>query len=43
MKLIVIGAIAYAFFGPETKAKLDPDSVAKAVLKQPASAPTQAR
>jgi hypothetical protein len=43
VKLLVILAIAYAFFGPDTKPKQDPDSVAKAVLERPAAPPPLAR
>jgi hypothetical protein len=40
VKLIVIFAIAYAFFGPDTKAKVDPDSVAKALLERTVPTPS---
>lgn len=43
VKLIVIAAIAYAFFGPDTKPKQDPDSVARAVLHRPAAVSAHAR
>jgi hypothetical protein len=35
IKMIVIAAIGYAFFGSDTKPKLDAVSVAKAVLERP--------
>ncbi|MGA7180610.1 MAG: cytochrome oxidase putative small subunit CydP [Thiobacillaceae bacterium] len=41
VKLIVIFAIAHAFFGPDTKPKVDADSVAKAVLDRAVPSPTQ--
>jgi hypothetical protein len=41
VKLIVILAIAYAFFGPDTKVKVDPDSVAKVLLEHTATSPSK--
>lgn len=34
IKLVVIAAIGFYFFGPATKARIDEDSVAKAVLER---------
>lgn len=34
IKLAVIAAIGFYFFGPDTKARVDEDSVAKAVLER---------
>lgn len=35
IKLAVIAAIGFYFFGPATKARVDEDSVAKALLERP--------
>ncbi len=37
IKLAAIAAIGFYFFGPDTKARLDEHSVAKAVLERAAS------
>ncbi len=34
IKLVVIAAIGFYFFGPGTKARVDEDSVARAVLER---------
>jgi hypothetical protein len=39
IKIAIIAAIAYYFFGPSTKARQDPDSVASAVLNQQPDSP----
>ncbi len=43
IKLIVIAAIGFVFFGPDSKPKVDADSVAQAVLDRPDSSRPHSR